>query len=97
VLAVAGLVRLWTELAYSPLLTPDSWTYIKMGFTGSPATFAPDRPIGYPALLGPLSLRGASLTTVTITQHLAGLVVGALVYLSLLKLDVPRRVATIAA
>jgi hypothetical protein len=37
------------------------------------------------------------LTTVTITQHLAGLVVGALVYLSLLKLDVPRRVATIAA
>src|SRR3712207_7302042 len=30
VVCAGALVRAWTDLEYSALLTPDSWTYVKM-------------------------------------------------------------------
>jgi hypothetical protein len=98
VLAVAVAVRIGVAIAYWPaVFFGDSWSYLNLAFEGDPLAFAPDRPSGYPLVIHALSLFGRSLAVLTTAQHIAGLVSGALVYALILRLRLPRWVATVGA
>jgi hypothetical protein len=98
VLAIAAAVRVAVAIAYRPaIFFGDSWAYLDLAYGGSPVGFAPDRPSGYPLLLDALALFGRSLGAITTVQHLAGLATGVLVYALLLRLALPRWLATAGA
>ena len=98
VLGVAVAVRIAVAVAYWPaVFFGDSWAYLNLAFEGDPIAFAPDRPSGYPVVISLLSVFGRSLAVITIAQHVAGLVTGVLVYALMLRLRLPRWVATISA
>lgn len=98
VLVVATAVRAGVAIAYWPaVFFGDSWSYLNMAFEGDPVSFAPDRPSGYPAAIALLSVPGRSLAVLTIVQHVAGLVTGMLVYALMLRLRLPRWLATAGA
>ena len=98
VLAAAAAVRLAIAVAYWPAtFFGDSWAYLDLAFDGTPVGFAPDRPSGYPLVIDLLSVFGRSLGAITVAQHVAGLVTGMLVYALLLRLRVPRWLATAGA
>jgi hypothetical protein len=98
VLAVAAAVRVAVEVAYWPaVFFGDSWSYLNMAFEGDPISFAPDRPSGYPFAISVLSVFGRSLGALTVAQHLAGLATGVLVYALMLRLRLPRWLATAGA
>jgi hypothetical protein len=98
VLALAAAVRVAVAIAYHPaIFFGDSWAYLDLAYDGNPVGFAPDRPSGYPLLIDLLGVFGRSLGAITIAQHLAGLVTGVLVYALLLRLRLPRWVATAGA
>lgn len=98
VLGLAVALRLAAALAYRPALVfPDSWAYLGAAYNGSPVGLLPDKPSGYPLLLDLLALPGRSLATITVVQHLAGLAVGVLVYVLLLRLGAARLVAAAAS
>jgi hypothetical protein len=98
VLAVAAAVRTAIAIAYRPaIFFGDSWAYLDLAYGGDPVGFAPDRPSGYPLLIDVLSLFGRSLGAITTAQHLAGLATGVLVYALLLRLRLPRWLATAGA
>ena len=98
VLGVAIVVRTAVAVAYWPaVFFGDSWSYLNLAFEGNPVAFAPDRPSGYPLVIDVLSLFGRSLAVITIAQHIAGLVTGVLVYALILRLRLPRWVATAGA
>ena len=97
VLGVAAAERVVVAIAYRPaLLFVDSWGYVDVAYRDSPVGFAPERPSGYPLILHLLAVPGRSLLAITTVQHLAGLALGVLVYLLLLRLDVPKVAAAIA-
>jgi Dolichyl-phosphate-mannose-protein mannosyltransferase len=87
----AGL-RIATSLAYRPALI----IYDSQGFLYIADNFRPDeaRPIGYSALL---KLLPDELWVAAATQHVMGLAIGALLYVLLLRLGVPRWGAALAA
>jgi len=96
--AAAAALRVAAAVAYWPaLFAPDSRAYLGLAFFGSPVSFQPDRPSGYPLLIRALMVPGHQLATVTLAQHLAGLLAGTLVYLTLLALGARRWLATVAA
>jgi 4-amino-4-deoxy-L-arabinose transferase-like glycosyltransferase len=98
VLLAAGVLRAGAELAYRPaLFFSDSWVYLSTTFAGTPVGIVPSRPSGYPLFLRLLTLPRRDVLLATIVQHLAGVVVGALVYLLLLHLGQRRIVAVAAA
>ena len=98
VLAIAAAVRVAVAIAYQPaIFFGDSWAYLDLAYGGSPVGFAPDRPSGYPLLIDLLSVFGRSLGAITTAQHLAGLLTGVLVYALLVRLRVPRWLATAGA
>ncbi len=98
VLAAAALLRAAVAIAYRPaLFFGDSWSYLDLAYGGSPVGFAPDRPSGYPLFIDLLSIAGRELVAITTAQHLAGLAVAVLVYALLLRLGIPRLVATAGA
>ena len=98
VLAVAIVVRIAVSIAYWPaVFFGDSWSYLNLAFEGDPVAFAPDRPSGYPLVIDALSVFGRSLAVITVAQHLAGLVTGVLVYALILRLRLPRWLATAGA
>ena len=98
VLAAGVLLRLAVALAYRPaLLSVDSWGYLDVALRADPVGFAPERPSGYPLLLGVLLLPGRSLALVTTVQHLAGLASGVLAYILLLRLGARKAIALAAA
>ena len=95
VLLIASVVRIGVAIAYWPaVFFGDSWAYLNLAYEGG---FAPDRPSGYPQVLHLLSVFGRDLGTITIAQHLAGLFTGVLVYALMLRLRLPRWLATIGA
>ena len=95
VLVAAAVVRVGVAIAYWPaVFFGDSWAYLNLAYEGG---FAPDRPSGYPQALHLLSVFGRDLGTITIAQHLAGLVTGVLVYALMLRLRLPRWLATVGA
>ena len=98
VLAVAAAVRVAVAVAYWPaIFFGDSWAYLDLAYGGSPVGFAPDRPSGYPVVIDLLSVFGRSLGAITTVQHLAGLATGVIVYALLLRLQLPRWLATAGA
>jgi hypothetical protein len=98
VVAIAAAVRVAVAIAYQPAtFFGDSWAYLDLAYDGNPVGFAPDRPSGYPLAIDLLSVFGRSLGAITTAQHLAGLVTGVLVYALLLRLRVPRWLATAGA
>ena len=98
VLLAAAALRAGVAIAYWPaVFFGDSWSYLNMAFEGDPLSFAPDRPSGYPALISALSVFGRSLAVLTLAQHVAGLVTGLLVYALMLRLRLPRWLATAGA
>ncbi len=90
-LRVAVAVAFWPALFFG-----DSYEYLALA-TNDPIGVSAKRPSGYPLLLKLFSLDGRSVATVTLVQHLAGIVTGALVYGLLVKLGVRRWVALAAA
>jgi hypothetical protein len=93
VLAAGTLLRIATEIAYRPaLFYSDSWGYLSMAHGSGIVTFAPLRPSGYPLILKVLHF----LPAITIAQHLAGLAVATLVYVTCRALDARRWLATLA-
>ena len=98
VLAIAATVRVAVAIAYKPaIFFGDSWAYLDLAYGGNPVGLAPDRPSGYPLLIDLLSIFGRSLGAITTAQHLAGLLTGVLVYALLLRLRLPRWLATAGA
>jgi hypothetical protein len=96
-LLAGALVRGAVTWAYSPgLFYFDSWLYLGMVARGNPVEFAPDRPIGYAALLKLALSTLGGLTSVIALQHLAGLGVAMLVYRLLTQLGAHRAVALTA-
>jgi hypothetical protein len=94
VLGLAAAIRLAAALAYRPaLMFPDSWAYLGAAYNGSPVGILPDKPSGYPLLLDLLALPGRSLAAITTTQHIAGLAIGVLTYVLLVRLGAARLVA----
>jgi hypothetical protein len=98
VLAAALCLRVLVEVTYWPaLFYSDSWQYVNLAYSRSIVAFGIDRPSGYPLLLHLLSIFGRSLALVTIVQHLAGLAVGVLAYVFLVRLRISRWIAALAA
>ena len=81
VLGLASVLRLLVDRHAVPGVYQDSLVYLRASPHAPWAPYSPTRPSGYPLLLRVLgALPGAQLDTTTLAQHLAGLVVGALVY-----------------
>jgi hypothetical protein len=94
VLALGVVLRAGVAIAYRPaIFFGDSWAYLDLAYNGTPVGLAPDRPSGYPLLIDIISIAGRSLAAITTVQHLAGLIVGLLVYALLGRLGLPRLVA----
>jgi dolichyl-phosphate-mannose-protein mannosyltransferase len=97
-LALGILVRAGVAIAHRPaLFFSDSFIYLWLREGDGVVGFAPDRPSGYPLLLDVLARVHGDLLFTTLVQHLAGLLVGTLVYALLLRLGVHRRLALVAA
>ncbi|MFI6506823.1 phospholipid carrier-dependent glycosyltransferase [Streptosporangium sp. NPDC050855] len=91
----AGVVlRLVTVLGYRPALWfPDSYTYVVTALKPRPDLV---RPAGYPMLLRLLE-PFHDFAVVTVVQHLLGLLVGLLVYLTARRLGAPGWAAALAS
>jgi hypothetical protein len=99
VLGLAVVVRVAVAIAYRPALFygGDSSQYLKLALTGHPVAIGFERPSGYPFLIDIIFAFGRELAVLTTVQHLAGLLVGILVYALLVRMDVPKWLATVAA
>src|SRR5215212_4933857 len=98
VVLLAVGVRVATSVAYGPaLFFPDSVGYIQTAFADDPVGFAPARPSGYSLVIRAVGDLGGSLDTITLLHHLAGLLLGALVYVLVLRLGGGRLLATVVA
>ncbi|MGO9971433.1 MAG: phospholipid carrier-dependent glycosyltransferase [Solirubrobacteraceae bacterium] len=102
-LIVGAALRVAAMVAYQPaLFFGDSWGYVVSAFSGhtlglASVALSNDRPSGYPVLLWLLSEPGRDLTRLIAVQHVAGLAIGALVYVALLRAGIPRFGAACAA
>jgi hypothetical protein len=94
VLAAGTIIRLAVDLAQGPAVYQDSLVYITLS-EDAPFRFRATRPNGYPVVMRVLSLVGEKLDVVTMAQHVAGLLVGLLVYALLVRLGVRRWMATL--
>src|SRR5215213_3317004 len=93
VLAAGAVLRLACEIAYRPaLFYSDSWGYLSMAHGNGIVSFAPLRPSGYPLVLKVLHF----LPAITVAQHLAGLAVAALAYITCRALNVRQWLAVVA-
>ncbi len=98
ILTLGATIRVLSMVAYSPaLFFGDSWGYVDTAFSGHPVALSNIRPSGYPALMWLLTLPGRELVQLIAVQHLAGLAAGTLVYVALLKSQIPRLAAAAAA
>jgi hypothetical protein len=97
VVCLAVAVRVVVAVSYRPaLFFTDSWGYVRAAY--GPSHLGGLRPPGYPLILWVLDgTVGRALVVTTTLQHLAGLVVGVLVYVLLIRLGVARWPAALAA
>jgi hypothetical protein len=97
VLAVALIVRAgyWVQL-HPALLFTDSWTYWDMALRAHLMGVDAGRPSGYPIILKLLAIPGRKMALVTAVQHLAGLALGVVLYILLVRYGVQRWLATLA-
>ncbi|MGC5013338.1 phospholipid carrier-dependent glycosyltransferase [Streptosporangium sp. DT93] len=93
-LGAGALLRLVTVLGYRPALWfPDSYTYVVTAMRPRPDLV---RPAGYAMFLRALQ-PFHDFALVAVAQHLIGLLVGVLVYLTARRLRVPGRAAALAS
>ncbi len=95
-LAVVGTgLRIVTAIAYDPaLLRPDSVTYLRFASTAlTPWGF---HPIGYPSFLRILPFDW-TIAVVPVVQHILGLGIAVIIYMTLDRLEVRRWLAAAAA
>lgn len=98
VFTVAIGLRVAVEVTYWPgLLYSDSWSYVGMAYGSGLVRFGDWFPSGYPLILHLLTLPDRDFGVVTVTQHLAGLLTGVIVYVGGLRLGVHRWLAALAA
>lgn len=93
--AVAAALRGTLLAAYRPalFLSGDSYSYLRNAMIFEPD---PQRPFGYSLFLRALVLPAHELVLVPVLQHVVGLAIGVTLYVLLLRLGVPRWLATIA-
>jgi hypothetical protein len=98
-MGLAAAVRVAVAVAYHPALFygGDSSQYLKLALTGHPVAIGFERPSGYPFLIDIIFAFGRDLAVLTALQHLAGLLTGVLVYLLLVRMDVPKWLSTVVA
>jgi hypothetical protein len=97
-LALGAAIGTAIEVAYWPaLVTVDGFGYVRMAHEVPFVVAEADRPSGYPLILELLAHSGSRLAVVTILQHLAVLLVGVVVYATLLRLGSRRWVALLPA
>jgi hypothetical protein len=98
VLLAGTFVRILTMIAYPPaLFFGDSWGYIVGAFAGHPIAISNIRVSGYSALIRLFTLHSRDLVQLVAVQHLAGLEIGTLIYVALVRARVPRVGAAAAA
>lgn len=98
VLGLGALLRLLIDRHAVPGVYQDSLVYLRASLRAPFAPYSPTRPSGYPLLLRILHLLpGNQLDAVTMVQHVAGLAVGALVYVLVVRSGGRRWVAVAAA
>ena len=98
IFAVGLAMRVLAMIAYPPaLFFGDSWGYIDTAFSGHPVALSNIRPSGYPALMWLLTLPSKGLVQLVAVQHAAGLAVGTLVYIALIRARIPKLAAAAAA
>ncbi len=103
ILAAAVLLRVAALIAYRPaLFFSDSWRYASVARTHTVAgIFIPGfdtlRPSGYPAVLDVLAIVTRHAVLIAVVQHVAGLVIGVLVYALLRRLGASRTIAAVAS
>ncbi len=98
VLLAGATVRILMMIAYPPaLFFGDSWGYIVGAFAGHPIAISNIRVSGYSALIRLFTLPSRGLAQLVAVQHLAGLAIGTLVYVALIRARVPRFAAAAAA
>ncbi|MFI6798087.1 hypothetical protein [Streptosporangium canum] len=94
VLGLGAVLRVITMLGYRPAIWfPDSYTYVVTALKPRPDLV---RPAGYPMLLRLLE-PFHSFASVALVQHLLGLLVGVLVYLTARRLRAPGWAAVLAS
>lgn len=95
-LALAGALRAYAWFAVQPAwwILGDSISYLNDAVHLQPDRW---RPSGYSVMLLRPLLPAHQLALVTAVQHLMGVLVGTLVYVTLLRLKLPRWVAALAA
>ncbi|HKN94508.1 MAG TPA: phospholipid carrier-dependent glycosyltransferase [Thermoleophilaceae bacterium] len=99
----AVLLRVAALIAYRPaLFFSDSWRYASVARTHTVAGFyVPGfdtlRPSGYPAILDLLAVVSRHAMLISVVQHVAGLVIGILVYALVRRLGASRAIAAAAS
>jgi hypothetical protein len=99
VLLAGVVVRAAVQWTFWPALfyVGDSFGYIDAAYGHFLVGFDAAHPSGYPLIIEVLGIPGRKLATIAVTQHLAGLATGVLVYALLVRLDVNRVLAAAAA
>jgi len=95
VLVLGAFIRVAVVLTGMPSVYQDSLVYIRLS-KDAPFSFSALRPNGYPLLIRLLSLGTSNLRWVTGLQHVAGLLLGVLVYALLVRLGTRRWMAATA-
>jgi hypothetical protein len=95
VLIVGAVIRVAVGRTGVPSVYQDSLIYLRLS-KNAPFTFSALRPNGYPVLIRVLSAGTANLRWMTDVQHVAGLVLGVLVYVLLVRLGTRRWLAAVA-
>ncbi len=99
VLVAAVLVRLGIVLTFWPALfyIGDSFDYLGIAYRFTVVGWGAVHPSGYPLLIKVMALPGRNIATIAVVQHIAGLGIGVLAYVLLLRLSVDRFLAALAA
>ena len=99
VLVAAVVVRVGIVLTFWPALfyIGDSFDYLGTAYRYAVVGWDVVHPSGYPLLIKLMALPGRNVATIAIVQHIAGLGIGVLAYLLLIRLAVDRFLAAVAA
>jgi hypothetical protein len=95
VLVVGAIIRVAVARMGVPSVYQDSLIYLRLA-KNAPFGFSALRPNGYPLLIRVLSVGTGNLRWITDLQHVAGLALGVLVYLLLVRLGTRRWLAAVA-
>lgn len=96
VLILGLVVRVAVDRSRLPAVYQDSNIYLGLS-ADAPFSFSPSRPNGYPVVIRALSIVSDKLDLIVQMQHVAGLLVGLLAYVLLVRCGARRWVATLTS